>query len=423
MVHELILSDGRKSEEALCGLAFVRPTALLSVDLDDSAFSDPLLAKLIHIAKANLDTNRIIAEALKIGLPAHRIADLAHKAGLECSIRDYTHAMLRTRQAQNLEVLAGRLFRDVLDNPQIEIGDVVQWIEGELLKLRTGTSLPPLVDLVDVFDEAMAAHERRLETGESEAISTGFRVLDSQTGGFFPGQLWQIAARSYMGKTALALDMAGKISRWAKVLFVSLEMSRHELVDRLVASMAQIAIGRYTKGELTRAEIERSKECRETIARMPIKFSTSPADSVASIRSKIRLMKSQVGCGVVVVDNLQLLKPADYRPPRHERIKQCTIDLKAVARELDVAILLLSQLDASAEGQEPTDKNYAGSKETLPDLDISILLHRATKDDPDVEVICTKNRRGGPPFRTKLLFDGPFQSFSEPKNEFEEWAG
>jgi len=128
VVHELILSDGRKSEEALCGLAFVRPTALLSVDLDDSAFSDPLLAKLIHIAKANLDTNRIIAEALKIGLPAHRIADLAHKAGLECSIRDYTHSMLRTRQAQNLEFLAGRLFRDVSDNPQIEIGDVVQWI-------------------------------------------------------------------------------------------------------------------------------------------------------------------------------------------------------------------------------------------------------------------------------------------------------
>ena len=423
MVHDLILDAARKAEEALLGLAFIHPAAVLGVDLDDSLYSDPLLAKVIQIAKANQDSRRVLSESLKIGLPSHRIADLVAKAGLEASIGEYSHEIRRARHAQNLELLGHRLFESVQDNPQVEVSEIVQWIEGELLKLRSGDSLPPLVDLVEVFDEAMQAHERRLETGDSPAIPTGFRCIDKETGGLFPGQLWQIAARSYMGKTALALDMAAKMCKRSKVLFVSLEMSRHELVDRLTANLAQVPIGRYTKGELTAQEIQRSRDCRETIARMPIKFSTSPADSVASIRSKIRLMKAQVGCGVVVVDNLQLLKPADYRPPRHERIKQCTIDLKAVARELDVAILLLSQLDASAEGAEPTDKNYAGSKETLPDLDVSILLHRASKDDPDVEVICTKNRRGGPQFRTKLIFDGPFQSFSEPKTEFEEWTG
>lgn len=423
MVHNLILDAARKAEEALVGLAFIHPAAVLSVDLDDSLYSDPLLAKVIQLAKANQDSRRVLSESLKIGLPSHRIADLVAKAGLEASIGEYSHEIKRARYAQNLELLGHRVFQAVQDNPQVEVSEVVQWIEGELLKLRSGDSLPPLVDLVEVFDEAIAAHERRLQTGDSPAIPTGFRCIDKETGGLFPGQLWQIAARSYMGKTALALDMAAKMCKRANVLFVSLEMSRHELVDRLTANLAQVPIGRYTKGELTPKEIQRSKDCRETIAKMPIKFSTSPADSVASIRSKIRLMKAQVGCGVVVVDNLQLLKPADYRPPRHERIKQCTIDLKAVARELDVAILLLSQLDASAEGAEPTDKNYAGSKETLPDLDVSILLHRASKDDPDVEVICTKNRRGGPQFRTKLVFDGPFQSFSEPKQEFEEWTG
>lgn len=423
MVHDLILHKARQAEEALVGLALVYPQAMLAVDTELLTFTNPAYSKVIEIAKANTDTRRVHAEAFRLGLTPSQVYDLAAKAGLQCEIGNYVHDMRCARQAQNLEVLGHRLFEAVQDNPQVEVSEVVQWIEGELLKLRSGDSLPPLVDLVEVFDEAMRAHERRLETGDSPSIPTGFRCIDKETGGLFPGQLWQIAARSYMGKTALALDMAAKMCKRAKVLFVSLEMSRHELVDRLTANLAQVPIGRYTKGELTAKEIQRSRDCRETIAKMAIKFSTSPADSVASIRSKIRLMKAQVGCGVVVVDNLQLLKPADYRPPRHERIKQCTIDLKAVARELDVAILLLSQLDASAEGAEPTDKNYAGSKETLPDLDVSILLHRASKDDPDVEVICTKNRRGGPQFRTKLVFDGPFQSFSEPKQEFEEWTG
>jgi replicative DNA helicase len=134
-------------------------------------------------------------------------------------------------------------------------------------------------------------------------------------------------------------------------------------------------------------------------------------------------MKLQTGLGLVVVDNLQLIKPADHRAPRHERIKQCTIDLKTMARELQVPVLLLSQLNADAEGNEPNDTHYAGSKETLPDIDVSLLMHRETKEAADVEIICTKNRKGGPPFRAKLIFDGQYQSFAEPVQEFEEWKG
>jgi len=423
MPNEYLIDAAIKAEEALAGLAFVQPSALLEVDIDASYFSDPLLAKLIDLAKTSSDGMRNTSSAIKIGLAPARIAKLASSACLAGSVRDYSLDLVRVRQAQNLERMAQRIYDEIQSDPNIDPKSLIGWIEGEILKIRTGELEPPLVDLSEVVEEVVESHRQRMETGETDAISTGYRCIDKATGGMFAGQLWQIAARSYMGKTALALDMAAKMACVANVLFVSLEMSRQELTDRLLANLSHVPLERFTKGTLTQFDIERAQASSERIKRLPIKFTTAYTETVQSIRAKARLMRQQVGLGVVVIDNLQLLKSTDMRPQRHERIQQNTKDLKVIARELGVRILLLSQLNADADGQEPTDKNYAGSKETIADIDVSILLHRESKDHPDMQLICTKNRRGGLPFRAKLNFDGEFQRFAEPQNEFEEWSG
>jgi replicative DNA helicase len=360
---------------------------------------------------------------MRLGLDAAQIANLVARAGSPVSVRDYCHDLIRTRHAQFLEVLAGRLVSEINTNPKVEPTELLGWIESELVRMRSGSAESPIVGIGEVVEEVLAAHEREAETGQSVTIPTGIGCLDHHTGGMYPGHLWQIAARPFMGKTALALDVASKMSAWVNVLFVSLEMSRQELVDRLLARVTHIPIDRFAKGNLSPKELKAARQAEGQIKKMAIKFTTAYSETVQSIRAKVRLMQAQVGVGLVVVDNLQLIKPADPRAPRHERIKQCTIDLKTVARELGVPVLLLSQLNADAEGEEPTDKNYAGSKETIADLDVSLLMHRQSKDHPDVDLICTKNRRGGLPFRTKLIFDGSIQTFSEPKNEFEDWTG
>jgi len=422
-MHPQLEHERRIAEDALAGLALIAPAALLECELDESTFSDPRLAKLIDLAKTQSDSGRMVSLAMRMGFDAGQIANLVAKAGSPMSVRDYCHDLLRTRHAQFLEVMAGKLAAEIQTNPKVEPAELLGWIESEVVRMRSGRAESPIVGIDAVVEEVLAGHEREAETGESVAVPTGIGCLDRHTGGMYPGHLWQIAARPFMGKTALALDLASKMSGWANVLFVSLEMSRQELVDRLLARVTHIPIDRFAKGSLSPKELKAARQAEGQIKKMAIKFTTAYSESVQSIRAKVRLMKAQVGVGLVVVDNLQLIKPADHRAPRYERIKQCTIDLKTMARELNVPVLLLSQLNAGAEGEEPTDKNYAGSLETIADLDVSLLMHRQSKDHPDVDIICTKNRRGGLPFRTKLIFDGSIQTFSEPKNEFEEWAG
>ena len=134
MVHDLILHKAKQAEEAIVGLALVQPQAMLAVDPSILEFANPAYFKVIEIAKANTDTRRIHAEAFRLGLTPAQVYDLAAKAGLACEVGNYVHDMRSARQAQNLELLGHRHFQAVQDNPQVEVLEVVQWIEGELLR-------------------------------------------------------------------------------------------------------------------------------------------------------------------------------------------------------------------------------------------------------------------------------------------------
>jgi hypothetical protein len=202
-MHEQLETERRHAEMALAGLAIIAPSALLGCELDESFFSDPVLAKLIDIAKTQTNSGRMVPLALRLGLESSQIANLVAKAGSPLSVRDYCHDLMRTRHAQYLEVLGARLVSEVGGNPRVEPADLVAWIESEVMRIRSGRAESPIVGIDEVVEEVLAGHEKRLETGESESVLTGLRCIDSKTGGMYPGQLWQIAARTYMGKTAL----------------------------------------------------------------------------------------------------------------------------------------------------------------------------------------------------------------------------
>lgn len=116
---------------------------------------------------------------------------------------------------------------------------------------------------------------------------------------------------------------------------------------------------------------------------------------------------------MVVVDNLQLIAPADYREPRRIQLEAIARDLKWLAKELNCVVLLLCQLNADAEGNEPDDRHYAESKQILAHADVAMLAHRADKADSDFLLKITKNRRGKPD-RLTLIFDGAYQRFTDP---------
>jgi replicative DNA helicase len=257
-------------------------------------------------------------------------------------------------------------------------------------------------------------------------ISTGYAGIDEITGGFFPGQLWQIAARSYMGKSTVALSFAqNQFDRGNGVYFASYEMTNDELMERLYSDRTSVPLRSFTQGKLERSELDKVLCESQEIASRRLCLDDRPPDSVSGLKARVKLAGNQFQVHLVVIDHLLLFPFRDRRVPRHQQLVEITRDLKQLAKECNVSVLLLNQLNADADGEEPSDKHYSESKAILQNLDVAILLHRETKHAEAMKVKITKNRKGAPGEVT-MKFTGAVQRFEEYEpathDEFTGWV-
>lgn len=261
--------------------------------------------------------------------------------------------------------------------------------------------------------EAMAAN------GAPPSVATGFYDLDQMlNGGFYPGDLIVIGGRPSMGKSLLGCTLAYNIADCSKkpTLIFSLEMDTDSIIRRFFSNQAGIDSGRLRQGNIDLHEWDKVSAASSAIAQTPVFIDDSPRTSASEIRSKIRSMVLKHGeLSLVVIDYLQMMVGGD-EAGLASRIGEVTRQLKSIARECKVPIVLLSQLSRKVEERgekRPKQSDLRDSGRIEEDADVILFPYRDeyyNSDTPDrglMEIICTKHRNGATG-TIKLLFDGTY---------------
>lgn len=251
--------------------------------------------------------------------------------------------------------------------------------------------------------DAMIAHCKVLDgrvEREYTGIPTGFRDLDEiLTGGPNRGALVILGARPSMGKTALAMNIALSAARKHGVLVLSMEMTKGELLDRALAVLGRIPLGAVIRGDMNAQDWNNFTEANLELTGMNLHLDDQPALTLLDVRSKARLVKRKHGLDLLVVDYLQLMSgPGDNR---NSQIEEISRGLKAMAKELNIVVLALSQLSrAAANRARPQLSDLRDSGAIEQDADVVIFVHREEVDNPQThmrnlaDVFVAKNRQG-----------------------------
>ena len=279
-----------------------------------------------------------------------------------------------------------------------------------------------------VKDELHAAYERieKLHRGEGalRGLGTGFPELDNILSGFQKSDLVVIGARPSLGKTSLVLDMARHIAVKSNqpVGFFSLEMSREQVVDRLIASQAEVALWKLRTGRLSDdTDFEMVQHSLDTLSRAPFFIDDTPSPNILQMRSMARRLQVERGLSLLVVDYLQLIQPRTGSENMVQQITEVSRGLKSLARELNIPVVAVSQLSRAVDQRELkvprlSDLRESGSIEQ--DADVVLFIYRKDRDKMSVspeeenlaEIIVAKHRNG-PLGTVRLKFDPEKVSF------------
>jgi replicative DNA helicase len=280
--------------------------------------------------------------------------------------------------------------------------------------------------LAESFERLDDLHK---DKGTIRGIPTGYKDLDNMLAGLQRSDLFILAARPSMGKTAFVLNLAHKIAVKAKepVLIFSLEMSKEQLVDRLLAMESGVDAWALRTGNLTDADFEKIGEAMGTLSEAQIFIDDTPGITVSDLRTKARREAHQRPLGLIIVDYLQLMSGGSKfgsEGNRVQEISEISRGLKGVARELNVPLIALSQLSRSVESRQPKNPQLADLRESgsiEQDADVVAFLYREDYYEPETERknimdVLIKKHRNGPTGGVELYFDRDKQRISSLDN-------
>jgi replicative DNA helicase len=293
---------------------------------------------------------------------------------------------------------------------------------GEQRRSTEATHIAPIVR------ETWALLERRLHENKLVyGVPTNFSKLDMLTQGLQPSELIILAARPSVGKTSFALNIARNAAVLARlpVIVFSLEMSKQALVQRLICSEAQVDSYLLRTGHADPIAFQRIAKAMDTLTQADLWIDDTPALTIANLRSRARRMKSQYGIALIVVDYLQLMQ-GGRQDSRVQEVSDISSGLKAIAKELQVPVLALSQLSRESERREnkrPQLSDLRDSGSIEQDADVVLFLYREGMHNREIDrsktdLIVAKNRNG-PVDDLKLVFIDSQTAFKEPYLESE----
>jgi replicative DNA helicase len=277
------------------------------------------------------------------------------------------------------------------------------------------------ITLEAALTEAYHRIDARAQRGPMavSGIATGYVDLDEKTAGFQNSELILLAARPSVGKTAMALNMVRNmvVQEQRSVFFVSLEMSRLELAERLLCSQGHVDSHRLRKGHLSADDMQKLMEAGDVLSKAKLFIDDSPAQGMLRIAANARRLKMRQKLDIVFIDYLQLIEPDNKRDSRQEQVSVISRRLKFLAKELQIPVVALAQVNRSLEDRQDhkprlSDLRESGSLEQ--DADTVLLLHRPDTEpgqiNETIDVIIAK-QRNGPTDTITLTFVKQFMRF------------
>jgi len=430
-------------------------SVLLSPDMADEVgmilkhgdFYDDANSKLfqhlfeMHDAGKKLDIT-LIVNKLKSAGDLELIGGMAYLAEVSQAAATAAHAVyyakiVREAAVKRRVIEAGTGMIQRAHDDQGSAEDLLSRAESDLFSIQDLT-IKQTSDIREVLHESLDSLDERMAGNNTRGVSTGIEALDELTGGLRDGELIILAARPSIGKSACAATIARNVATQGKtVLFVSLEMKQVELVDRLLSAEAMVDSHKMRNGTIDDEERRKVVEAAGKLSNIPIYFDDYPTRTMSQIASLCRLTKrKRKALDLLVIDYLQLITPDDYKIPREQQVARISARCKAIAKELDIPVMALAQVNRKNEDQKekrPTLSMLRESGSLENDADVVMFVHREEyylrgeerkAKEGEAEIIIAKQRNG----RTgtaKCLFlkkHVKFVDVADPKREHDHYA-
>jgi len=350
------------------------------------------------------------------GLPY--LGEITQNTPSAANIKRYAEIVKERSLQRQLLALAGQITASCTA-PGANVDEIVSQADAAMVQLLSTSTDEPML-LYDAMADTIADIDERAAGNKRSGLQTGVVGFDALTGGLEPGQLVIVAARPSVGKTAFALNIADEVSRRGHTVAVfSLEMTKRELTQRLIALRTGVSVDEQRSGRLTAEQWGKVSACQGSADGQRLFLIDRQAIGVAYVRAVARKIKRKQGIGLIVVDYIGLMRGEGQN--RTQEIGSLSRGLKALAKELQVPVVALAQLNRGVEGRtdkRPLLSDLRDSGEVEQDADIVAMLHREElySSDPAwhglAELLIRKNRNGAPG-EPLLAFDGPTIRFTE----------
>jgi replicative DNA helicase len=311
-----------------------------------------------------------------------------------------------------------------------EVGEYLDKAEKAIFEITARNMRRPFSVVKDILRDTFARIEELYERKDLvTGVPSGYHDLDQLTAGLQPSDLIIVAGRPGMGKTSFVLNIAqyAAIEGGVPVAFFSLEMSKEQLVMRLLCSEARVDSHRLRRGMLRDSDWPKLTRAAGAPAEAPIYIDDTAAISTLEVRAKARRLKSEANVGLIIVDYLQLMRAKGSYDVREQEISEISRSLKALAKELHVPVIALSQLNRGVESRSdkrPMISDLRESGAIEQDADVIMFIYRDeiyNKESPDkgiAEIIVGK-QRNGPTDTVKLAFLSEFTAFENLARGYE----
>lgn len=368
------------------------------------------------------------------------LAELANSVPTSSNISHYAKLVREQAVLRKLLTTSAEIEKMAYENEGKDLDVLLDTAEGKLFSVSQNFIKPEFTPIKSLLNEAFdRIDDLHKDKGKLRGIPTGYKDLDNKLAGLQKSDLIIIAARPSMGKTSLALDIVRQIATKQKIpvgLF-SLEMSKEQLIDRMLCAEAGVDLWKMRTGKLSdrpgpmgESDFSLIGHAMGTLSEAPIYIDDTPAANIMEIRTKARRLQSEHGLGLIVIDYLQLMEGRGLSSVdnRVQVVSEISRGLKSIARELSVPLLALSQLSRQVESRHPPIPNLSDLRESgsiEQDADVVMFIYREEyykKDTnrPHIADILIKKHRNGPTGTVSLFFDMERASFKNLEQKVEE---
>lgn len=357
------------------------------------------------------------------------LVSLIDKTISSANIKTHVEIVREKSLLRRLIATSNGLIERAYSQDYADIETLIDQAEAEVLKVGESKTKQGLVGSMEIVKSSIEKIEELFKRkAEITGLASGFKGMDELTAGLHPGELTIIAARPSMGKTALSLNIAQHASLRLKktVAYFSLEMGKEPMMMRLLSAEAKVSMGEIRTGRIQDSSWPKLISAAGTLSEASLFIDDTPGISPFEIRARCRRLKAQHGLDLVMIDYLQLMDLKQKVESRERAVSEISKSLKVLAKELQVPVIALAQLNRGVEGRSDrrpmlSDLRESGSIEQ--DADVIMMLYRDDyydKDDPEkqghAEIIIGKQRNGATG-TVKLRFDAKFSRFRDPDPE------